>query len=102
MLCNISISTINDNILTLHKTNYNINLFYPFIDRLMEFDQDPDFLHDEFSILITKEDLNSINTSNIKDEDISFLNELKQLSNSAEFIEIEGRFKRIIRIGDLN
>ena len=74
MLCNISISTINNNLSTFYKTNYDVNLFYPFLDRLMEFDLDKDFLHDEFKILLTKDDLDSIDRNNIKNEDINFIN----------------------------
>lgn len=102
MLCNISISTIKNNISTFYKTNYNINLFYPFIGRLMEFDTDTNFLHDEFAVLITEDDLNSINKNNIKKEDLKFINELKTLFNNCECIEIDGRFRRFINVGELN
>ena len=76
MLCNLSISTINNNLSTFYKTNYDVNLFYPFLDRLMEFDLDKDFLHDEFNILLTKDDLDSIDRNNIKNEDgtVHYLN----------------------------
>ncbi|SDA65039.1 hypothetical protein [Methanobrevibacter millerae] len=105
MLCNISISTINDeNQLTIHKSNCNVNLFYPFINELMLFDTDEDFLHDEFCIRLSKEDLNQINTSNIKEEDKKFLNEISELFNKTKCksVEIDGRFRRFIQIGELN
>lgn len=102
MLCNISISTINNNLSTFYKTNYNVNLFYPFLDRLMEFDLDEDFLHDEFNILLTKDDLDSIDRNNIKNEDINFINELDNLFKTSKQIEIEGRFRRFIKIEELN
>ena len=102
MLCNISISTINNNLSTFYKTNYDVNLFYPFLDRLMEFDLDEDFLHDEFNILLTKDDLDSIDRNNIKNEDINFINELDNLFKTSKQIEIEGRFRRFIKIEELN
>lgn len=102
MLCNISISTINNNLSTFYKTNYDVNLFYPFLDRLMEFDLDKDFLHDEFNILLTKDDLDSIDRNNIKNEDINFINELDNLFKTSKQIEIEGRFRRFIKIEELN
>ena len=104
MLCNISISTIDDNNqLTIHKTNYNVNLFYPFIDKLMLYDTDEDFLHDEFCIRLSKEDLNEIKTSNLKGEDKKFINELSSLfKENCKFIEIDGRFRRFIQIEELN
>ena len=102
MLCNISISTINNNLSTFYKTNYNVNLFYPFLDRLMKFDLDKDFLHDEFNILLTKDDLDSIDRNNIKNEDINFINELDNLFKTSKQIEIEGRFRRFIKIEELN
>ena len=102
MLCNISISTVNNNLSTFYKTNYNVNLFYPFIDRLMLFDTGTDFLHDEFSIILTKEDLDSINTEDIKNEDKNFINELKKLFGNCDYVEIDGRFRRFIKVGELN
>lgn len=102
MLCNISISTINNNLSTFYKTNYDVNLFYPFLDRLMKFDLDKDFLHDEFNILLTKDDLDSIDRNNIKNEDINFINELDNLFKTSKQIEIEGRFRRFIKIEELN
>ena len=102
MLCNISISTINNNLSTFYKTNYNVNLFYPFLDRVMKFDLDKDFLHDEFNILLTKDDLDSIDRNNIKNEDINFINELDNLFKTSKQIEIEGRFRRFIKIEELN
>ena len=102
MLCNISISTINNNLSTFYKTNYNVNLFYPFLDRSMKFDLDEDFLHDEFNILLTKDDLDSIDRNNIKNEDINFINELDNLFKTSKQIEIEGRFRRFIKIEELN
>ena len=102
MLCNISISTINNNLSTFYKTNYNVNLFYPFLDRLMKFDLDKDFLHDEFNILLTKDDLDSIDRNDIKNEDINFINELDNLFKTSKQIEIEGRFRRFIKIEELN
>ena len=102
MLCNISISTINNNLSTFYKTNYDVNLFYPFLDRLMEFDLDEDFLHDEFDILLTKDDLDSIERNDITKEDIDFINELDNLFKTSKQIEIEGRFRRFIKIGELN
>ena len=104
MLCNISISTINaNNIAIFHKTNYNVNLFYPLIDRLMLFDRDENYLHDEFSILLSKKDLKSINTSDLKKEDMEFINELLSLfKDNCRFIEITGRFRRFINVGELN
>ena len=102
MLCNISISTINNNLSTFYKTNYNVNLFYPFLDRLMEFDLDKDFLHDDFIILLTNDDLDSIDRNNIKNEDINFINELDNLFKTSKQIEIEGRFRRFIKIEELN
>ncbi len=102
MLCNISISTVNNNLSVFYKTNYDVNLFYPFIDRLMLFDTDTNFLHDEFSILLTEDDLESIDTKDIKKEDRQFINELKKLFDNCEYIEIDGRFKRFIKIGELN
>ena len=102
MLCNISISTINNNLSTFYKTNYDVNLFYPFLDRLMEFDLDEDFLHDEFNILLTKDDLDSIDRNDIKNEDINFINELDNLFKTSKQIEIEGRFRRFIKIEELN
>ena len=102
MLCNISISTVNNDLSTFYKTNYNVNLFYPFIDRLMLFDTDTDFLHDEFTIILTKEDLNSISTKDIRNEDMEFINELKNLFNNCDYIEIDGRFRRFIKVGELN
>ena len=68
----------------------------------MLFDTDTDFLHDEFSIILTKEDLDSINTEDIKKEDINFLNELKSLFSNCDYIEIDGRFRRFIKVGELN
>lgn len=102
MLCNISISTINNNLSTFYKTNYDVNLFYPFLDRLMKFDLDKDFLHDEFNILLTKDDLDSIDRNDIKNEDINFINELDNLFKTSKQIEIEGRFRRFIKIEELN
>lgn len=102
MLCNISISTINNNLSTFYKTNYDVNLFYPFLDRLMEFDLDEDFLHDEFDILLTKDDLDSIERNDITKEDINFINELDNLFKTSKQIEIEGRFRRFIKIEELN
>lgn len=102
MLCNISISTINNNLSVFYKTNYDVNLFYPFLDRLMEFDLDEDFLHDEFDILLTKDDLDSIDRNDIKNEDINFINELDNLFKTSKQIEIEGRFRRFIKIEELN
>ena len=102
MLCNISISTINNNLSTFYKTNYDVNLFYPFLDRLMKFDLDKDFLHDEFNILLTKDDLDSIDRNDIKNEDINFINELDNLLKTSKQIEIEGRFSRFIKIEELN
>ena len=102
MLCNISISTVNNNLSVFYKTNYDVNLFYPFIDRLMLFDTDTNFLHDEFSILLTEDDLESIDTKDIKKEDRQFINELKKLFDNCKYIEIDGRFKRFIKIGELN
>ena len=102
MLCNISISTINNNLSTFYKTNYDVNLFYPFLDRLMEFDLDEDFLHDEFDILLTKDDLDSIERNDITKEDIDFINELDNLFKTSKQIEIEGRFRRFIKIEELN
>ena len=102
MLCNISISTINNNLSTFYKTNYDVNLFYPFLDRLMEFDLDKDFLHDEFNIFLTKDDLDSIDRNDIKNEDINFINELDNLFKISKQIEIEGRFRRFIKIEELN
>ena len=102
MLCNISISTINNNLSTFYKTNYNINLFYPFLDRLMEFDMDKDYLHDEFIVRLTEDDLTSINTSDLKNSDLDFINELKELSKNNQFIEINGRFRRFINVEELN
>ena len=102
MLCNISISTINNNLSTFYKTNYNINLFYPFLDRLMEFDTDNDYLHDEFIVRLTEDDLTSINTSDLKNSDLDFINELKELSKNNQIIEINGRFRRFINVEELN
>jgi len=102
MLCNISISTINNNLSTFYKTNYDINLFYPFIDRLMEFDTDNDYLHDEFIVRLTEDDLTSINTSDLKNSDLDFINELKELSKNNQIIEINGRFRRFINVEELN
>ena len=102
MLCNISISTINNNLSTFYKTNYDVNLFYPFLDRLMKFDLDKDFLHDEFNILLTKDNLDSIDRNDIKNEDINFINELDNLFKTSKQIEIEGRFRRFIKIEELN
>ena len=102
MLCNISISTINNNLSTFYKTNYDVNLFYPFLDRLMKFDLDKDFLHDEFNILLTKDDLDSIDRNDIKNEDINFIIELDILFKTSKQIEIEGRFRRFIKIEELN
>lgn len=102
MLCNISISTINNNLSTFYKTNYDVNLFYPFLDRLMEFDLDEDFLHDEFDILLTKDDLDSIERNDITKEDIDFINEIDNLFKTSKQIEIEGRFRRFIKIEELN
>ena len=102
MLCNISISTINDNLSIFYKTNYNINLFYPFSDRLMEFDMDNDYLHDEFIVMLTEDDLISINTSDLKKSDLDFINELKELSKNNQIIEIDGRFRRFINVEELN
>ena len=102
MLCNISISTINNNLSTFYKTNYNINLFYPFLDRLMKFDMDSNYLHDEFCIRLTEDDLKSINTSDLKKSDLEFINELKELSNNNQIIEIDGRFRRFINVEELN
>ena len=102
MLCNISISTINNNLSTFYKTNYDVNLFYPFLDRLMKFDLDKDFLYDEFNILLTKDDLDSIDRNDIKNEDINFINELDNLFKTSKQIEIEGRFRRFIKIEELN
>jgi len=102
MLCNISISTINNNLSTFYKTNYDVNLFYPFLDMLMKFDLDKDFLHDEFNILLTKDDLDSIDRNDIKNEDINFINELDNLFKISKQIEIEGRFRRFIKIEELN
>ena len=102
MLCNISISTINNNLSTFYKTNYDINLFYPFLDRLMEFDTDNDYLHDEFIVRLTEDDLISINTSDLKKSDLEFINELKELSKNNQIIEIDGRFRRFINVEELN
>ena len=102
MLCNISISTINNNLSAFYKTNYDVNLFYPFLDMLMKFDLDKDFLHDEFNILLTKDDLDSIDRNDIKNEDINFINELDNLFKTSKQIEIEGRFRRFIKIEELN
>lgn len=102
MLCNISISTINNNLSTFYKTNYDVNLFYPFLDRLMKFDLDKDFLHDEFNIFLTKDDLDSIDRNDIKNEDINFINELDNLFKTSKQIEIEGGFRRFIKIEELN
>ena len=102
MLCNISISTINNNLSTFYKTNYDVNLFYPFLDRLMKFDLDKDFLHDEFNILLTKDDLDSIERNDITKEDIDFINEIDNLFKTSKQIEIEGRFRRFIKIEELN
>ena len=102
MLCNISISTINNNISTFYKTNYNINLFYPFLDRLMEFNMDNDYLHDEFIVRLTENDLKSVNTSDLKKSDLDFINELKELSKNNQIIEIDGRFRRFINVEELN
>ncbi len=102
MLCNISISTINNNLSAFYKTNYDVNLFYPFLDRLMEFDLDEDFLHDEFDILLTKDDLDSIERNDITKEDIDFINEIDNLFKTSKQIEIEGRFRRFIKIEELN
>ena len=68
----------------------------------MEFDLDEDFLHDEFNILLTKDDLDSIDRNNIKNEDINFINELDNLFKTSKQIEIEGRFRRFIKIEELN
>ena len=102
MLCNISISTINNSLSTFYKTSYNINLFYPFIDRLMKFDTDTDYLHDEFTIRITEDELNSINTSDLRKSDLEFIEELNELFESNQLIEIDGRFRRFIDVGELN
>ncbi|WP_157064625.1 hypothetical protein [Methanobrevibacter millerae] len=63
---------------------------------------DKDFLHDEFNILLTKDDLDSIDRNNIKNEDINFINELDNLFKTSKQIEIEGRFRRFIKIEELN
>ena len=68
----------------------------------MKFDLDEDFLHDEFNILLTKDDLDSIDRNNIKNEDINFINELDNLFKTSKQIEIEGRFRRFIKIEELN
>ncbi len=102
MLCNISISTINNNLSTFYKTNYIINLFYPFLDRLMQFDTDTDYLHDEFTVRISKDELKSISTSDLKKSDLEFIEELNKLFKNNQIIEIDGRFQRFINVGELN
>lgn len=102
MLCNISISTINNNLSTFYKTNYNVNLFYPFIDRLMKFDIDSNYLHDEFCIRLSEDDLLSINTSDLKKSDLKFMGELINLFKNNQLIEIDGRFRRFINVEELN
>ena len=68
----------------------------------MEFDLDEDFLHDEFDILLTKDDLDSIERNDITKEDIDFINEIDNLFKTSKQIEIEGRFRRFIKIEELN
>lgn len=60
------------------------------------------YLHDEFTVRLTKKDLMSIKTSDLKKSDLKFLNELKELSKSSQIIEIDGRFRRFINVEELN
>lgn len=60
------------------------------------------FLHDEFNILLTKDDLDSIERNDITKEDIDFINEIDNLFKTSKQIEIEGRFRRFIKIEELN
>lgn len=68
----------------------------------MEFDTDNDYLHDEFIVRLTEDDLTSINTSDLKNSDLDFINELKELSKNNQIIEINGRFRRFINVEELN
>lgn len=68
----------------------------------MEFDMGGNYLHDEFTVRLTKKDLMSIKTSDLKNSDLKFLNELKMLSKNSQIIEIDGRFRRFINVEELN
>lgn len=68
----------------------------------MEFDVDNNYLNDEFIVRLTKDDVTSINTSDLKKSDLEFINELKELSKNNQLVEIEGRFRRFIKIEELN
>ena len=60
------------------------------------------FIQQKFNILLTKDDLDSIDRNDIKNEDINFINELDNLFKTSKQIEIEGRFRRFIKIEELN
>ena len=68
----------------------------------MEFDMGGNYLHDEFTVKKKKKDLMSIKTSDLKNSDLKFLNELKMLSKNSQIIEIDGRFRRFINVEELN
>ena len=68
----------------------------------MEFDMDGNYLHDEFIVRLTEDDLTFINTSDLKKNDLDFINELKELSKNNQIIEIDGRFRRFINVEELN
>ena len=56
----------------------------------------------EFDIVLTKDDLDSIERNDITKEDIDFINEIDNLFKTSKQIEIEERFRRFIKIEELN
>ena len=68
----------------------------------MKFDIDSNYLHDEFCIRLSEDDLLSINTSDLKKSDLKFMGELINLFKNNQLIEIDGRFRRFINVEELN